>query len=70
MRECYTFRMTRVEIACELQDAPGMGERRLLRVEIPGDDEAGRARGDSGPAERPQNSPQKKNAKALESWQP
>ncbi len=69
-RECYTSRMTSVEIACELQDAPGMGERRLAGLEIAGADDAGRPRGDSGPAERPQNSLHQKNAKAMESRQP
>jgi hypothetical protein len=62
--------MTPVEIACELQDAQGMGERRLPGMEIARADEAGRARGDSGLAERPQDSLHQKNAKAMESRQP
>jgi hypothetical protein len=68
--ECYTSGMTPVEIVGELQDAPGMGERRLPGLEITGADDGGRARGDSGPAERPQSSSHQKNGKAMESWQP
>lgn len=60
--------MTRVEIAGELRYAPGMGECRLPGVEIPGDDKAGGY--DFDTAERPQNSLQQKNAKAMESGQP
>ena len=70
VRECYTSRMTPVEIAGELRNAPGVGQRRLPDVGIEGADDGGRARGDSGPAERPQNSLRQKNAKAMESWQP
>jgi len=62
--------MTRVEIAGELHDGPGMGERRQPGLEIAGADDGGHARGDLGPTERPQNSLHQKNAKAMESWQP
>ena len=70
VRECYTSRMTGVEIAGELRNAPGVGQRRLPGLETAGADDGGRARGDWGPAERPQNSLQQKNAQAMESWQP